>query len=156
MIVTKEIEIDMGHAVTYHNSKCRHAHGHRYLIRACVDGNVIDEKGHSSDGMVIDFSDLKRIMMDKIDAYYDHAFVIWEGDPRAELYKEAHELWHNDANRFHIVDFIPTAENLAAHWFRILDPFLKEEGIKLYELQVYETPTSCAICKEEDAYKETS
>lgn len=142
MTVSKEIEIDMGHTVTLHASKCKHLHGHRFLIRATVDGNIVEQG--SATGMVIDFSDLKAAMMKVIDLPFDHAFVIWKEDPRAELLREAHELWHNDINKLHVVDFVPTAENLAAFWFKELDRELLPRGLTLVRVDVYETPTSCA------------
>lgn len=145
MRVSKELEIDMGHAVTNHNSKCKHMHGHRYLIRAWVDDIVIQEEG-SSEGMVIDFSDLKNALVEVIDEPYDHAFVMWRGDPRIGLLQQAHEMWHNDFNKFHGLDFVPTAENLAKHWFHTLkDHLIDLYGIQLVQLDVYETPTSCAV-----------
>ena len=142
MTVSKEIEIDMGHTVTLHESKCRHLHGHRFLIRATVEGEL--QVAGSSTGMLIDFSKLKSSMMDIIDAPFDHAFVVWDQDPRAKLLKEAHELWHNDYNKFHVLPFVPTAENLAWYWFYLLDMELTHYDIRLVKLEVYETPTSCA------------
>ncbi len=142
----------MGHAVTDHGSKCKHLHGHRYRIRAGVNDKVISEKGSSSYGMVIDFSDLKRALMDVIDAPYDHAFVMWKGDVRIGLLQEAHDLWHNDYNKFHAVDYVPTAENLSADWFLALEKELRTKySIHLEELHVYETPSSMVRCTREDA-----
>ena len=144
MLVKKEIDIDMGHTVTLHDSKCKHLHGHRYRIIATVDGNLITEG--SSKGMVIDFTDLKNAMMKKIDEPYDHAFVIWVEDPRVHLLWEAHQLNYNDIGKFHMVDFVPTAENLAKHWFMSLAHELSEKyQIHLEQLEVFETPTSSAI-----------
>ena len=143
MKVTKAIEIDMGHAVTNHKSKCKHLHGHRYKIIATVDDRVQDEG--SSDGMVIDFSDLKEAMMVAIDSPFDHAFVIWDQDPRAIGLQEAHRLWHNDIGKFHLLTFVPTAENLAKRWFELLNSRLLPKKILLYQIEVYETPTSSAI-----------
>ena len=60
--ITKEIGIDMGHTVTNHDSKCKHLHGHRYRIICTVEGNIITEG--SAEGMVIDFTDLKKAMME--------------------------------------------------------------------------------------------
>ena len=145
MHVKKQIRIDMGHTVTGHSSKCRGLHGHSYDIIAIVDDKVIDDHSKSSDGMVIDFSDLKKAMMDVIDANYDHGFCIWKEDPRAELIKAANDVRHFEMNRFHLTDYIPTAENLAKHWFRALNEELKTKyKIKLYSLEVYETPGSSA------------
>ena len=144
MKITKEIGIDMGHTVTNHESKCKHLHGHRYRIICTVDDKLITEG--SAEGMVIDFSDLKKAMMDVIDAPYDHAFVIWKDDPRKDLLQQAHDSWHNDYNKFHVVDFVPTAENLTKFWFGLLELELREKyNIKLYSIEAFETPTSSAI-----------
>lgn len=143
MRISKDLEIDMGHTVTNHNSKCKHLHGHRYTIRTTVDDKLIDSG--SAEGMVIDFSDLKKAMMDVLDAPYDHAFVVWEEDPRADLLAEAHGIWHNDFNKFHRVPFVPTAENLARFWFALMKNELESSyGIKMYQIDVWETPTSVA------------
>ena len=145
MKVTKEITIAMGHSVTGHKSKCRGLHGHDYRIIATVDGDVIRTQGVSDEGMVIDFGDLKQAMMDVIDRYYDHGFIIYNGDVRAPLLEQATDLWCFEKERFHTVDFIPTAENLAKHWAKLLDIKLAERNIQLYSLEVFETPTSSAI-----------
>ena len=145
MKVTKSIQIAMGHSVTGHKSKCRGLHGHDYTIIATVDGKVSGVKGASDEGMVIDFGDLKQAMMDVIDRYYDHGFILYKEDPRAQLLQQANDLWCFEKERFHLVDFIPTAENLAKHWGDLLAAELDKSGIVLYSLEVYETPTSSAI-----------
>lgn len=144
MRISKELEIDMGHTVTNHNSKCKHLHGHRYRIRATVDDKLITEG--SAEGMVIDFSDLKKAMTDAIDTPFDHAFVIWKDDPRAVILSKAHEMWHNDFNKFHKLTFVPTAENLARYWFALLKNELEAVyNIKLHQIEVWETPSSSAL-----------
>lgn len=144
MKITKEIGIDMGHTVTNHNSKCKHLHGHRYRIICTVDDKLITEG--AAEGMVIDFSDLKKAMMDVLDAPYDHAFVIWEEDPRKDALQKAHMSWHNDVNKFQVVPFVPTAENLSKMWYNELKQELTDNyDIKLYQIEVYETPTSSVI-----------
>jgi 6-pyruvoyltetrahydropterin/6-carboxytetrahydropterin synthase len=140
MIVTKEIEIDMGHRVPNHKSKCRNPHGHRYTIEVAVDDKVIDTKGTSDEGMVIDFSDLKEIMMKEIDGNFDHGFVVYKDD----VYMNFWELMFKDGLKIITVDFIPTAENLATCWFEMLQPKLANRGIKLHHVKVWETPTSTA------------
>lgn len=141
MIITKEIEIDMGHRVPNHKSKCKNLHGHRYKIEATVDDKVIDTKGASDEGMVIDFSDLKQIMLDVLDTGFDHNSVFYENDPAL---RSLAGLQKFQDKRIHFVPFIPTAENLAKHWFELLEPKLKKRKIKLFQLKVWETPTSTA------------
>lgn len=145
MLITKEITIEMGHSVTNHSSKCRGLHGHTYRIIATAYGDLISEDGSSSEGMVIDFGQLKQSMLDVIDANFDHGFVIWEKDPRVELLKQANDLHCYQRERFHVVDFVPTAENLAKYWFLRLRDNLFKYHVQLKRLEVFETPTSSAI-----------
>lgn len=78
--IMRHLEIDMGHRVTNHDGKCRNFHGHRYRIEVAFDGVVQQESG-SSQGMVVDFSELKKLLADTIDARCDHALALWVEDP---------------------------------------------------------------------------
>jgi len=147
MLVTKEIEIDMGHRVPNHKSKCRNFHGHRYKIEVGVNDKIITTPGQSDEGMVIDFGDLKEIMMQEIDKKYDHGFVMWAGDTYYNIFKN---LYIEDSMKIIFVPFIPTAENLAKHWYMILATKLFDRGIKIHHVKVWETPTSTAVCQEEE------
>lgn len=40
---------------------------------------------HPENGMVIDFGNIKRYMMDIIDAIFDHAFVVSVADPKPSV-----------------------------------------------------------------------
>jgi len=141
MLITKQIEIDMGHRVPNHKSKCRNLHGHRYKIEVGVDDKVIDEKGVSNEGMVIDFSDLKDIMIEEIEYNFDHGFVMYNKDEFVDKFAEF-ALLSNQKIIF--VPFIPTAENLAKHWYELIKPKLQERNIKIKHVRVWETPTSTA------------
>ncbi len=140
MLVTKTIEIDMGHRVPNHKSKCRNLHGHRYKIEVGVDDKVIDTIGKTDEGMVIDFGDLKKIMMSEIDENYDHGLVLSNNDALKYKFLDLKE----SGMRIVFVDFIPTAENLAKHWFEILKQRLQERNIKIKYVKVFETPSSTA------------
>ena len=154
MIVTKQIEIDMVHRVPNHKSKCKNFHGHRYKIEVGVDDKVITTKGNTNEGMVIDFSDLKHLMMDLIDKNYDHSFVMYKNDIYRELFEQIksgfvleNDEWELKGNalKIHFVEFIPTAENLAKHWFIMLGYELKQLGIQINHVRVWETPNSTAL-----------
>lgn len=137
MLVTKQIEIDMGHRVPNHKSKCRNLHGHRYVIEVGVDDKVIIDTGASNEGMVIDFGDLKEVIMREIDDFYDHSLTLYSKDEFAQVI--------NTFNlKTNFVDFIPTAENLATHWFFILKEELQKMNIAIKYVKVWETPTSSA------------
>jgi len=152
MLISKQIEIDLGHRVPNHKSKCRNLHGHRYIIEVGVDDKVISIPGASNEGMVIDFGDLKQIMMEQIDAEYDHGFVMYDFDEFADIFKQI-KYKNNLFQKIIFVPFIPTAENLSKHWFEKIKPFLKEKQIAIKYVKVWETPTSTAIYTIEDERK---
>jgi 6-pyruvoyltetrahydropterin/6-carboxytetrahydropterin synthase len=139
MLITKEIEIDMGHRVMNHKSKCRNLHGHRYKIEVGVNDKVVDTRGISDEGMVIDFGDLKQIMMEEIDAKLDHGTMVSVEDEMLSNFLLGTD-W-----KYTVVDFIPTAENIAKYLFWKLKPILAQKQIKLFHVKLWETPTSTAI-----------
>lgn len=146
MLITKEIEIDMAHRVPNHKSKCQNLHGHRYKIEVGVDDKLVIEKGSSAEGMVIDFSDLKDIMMTKIDEVFDHNSMFYVDDPILPNLLRAIEPFQK--KKPIIVDFIPTAENIAQlFYYEIKDELLKR-GIKIKHIKLWETPTSTALYEE--------
>ena len=169
--ITREIGIDMGHRVTFHGSKCRNLHGHRYTIQATCVGPLFEEG--EQQGMVLDFGFLKDEMMKEIDTPCDHGMTLWIDDPyTAKLVGaaatvednrtviphqevEAHgycsiqllEDGTNTRGKYYIVPFVPTAENLAKHWFERLSEKVKErsEGkAHLDNIKVFETPNCSA------------
>lgn len=144
MLICRTIEIDMGHRIPNHKSKCRNLHGHRYKIEVCVDDKIITRKGDSSEGMVIDYGDLKEILLDEIDKKYDHALVIYWNDEFRKIFEEL--KLHGQKIVF--VNFIPTAENLARHWYNKLKLALSDRKINIKYVKVWETPNSVAVYEE--------
>ncbi|MAG75331.1 MAG: 6-carboxytetrahydropterin synthase QueD [Colwelliaceae bacterium] len=147
-VIAKTIEINMGHRLPNHNSKCRNLHGHRYKIEVGVQGELISSKGSSDEGMIIDFGDLKKIMVEIIDDVYDHGLVLSNEDHNLIQFLE------NPANgvktKLVVVDFIPTVENLTRHWHDLLKPKLEEKKILLKYVKTWETPTCFAVYEDED------
>jgi 6-pyruvoyltetrahydropterin/6-carboxytetrahydropterin synthase len=136
--ITKRIEFDAGHRVPDHASKCRNPHGHRYELEVEVGGEVIDEAGNPQNGMVIDFAALKQVMLDEIDARWDHAFLIYEDDAEMQFFRAA--SWKVD-----VLPFVPTAENLVRiAAMRMLVP-LKAHGIELVSCRLWETRSCSAV-----------
>lgn len=147
MIVTRSIEFPMGHRLKDHAGLCRHIHGHNYKVVVGVRCQKLDNQG-----MVIDFSDLKK-EMETVFKPYDHAFVIENGDPFGDiLFSEGvignHALlglWN--VRHLHVP---PTAENLAKHWFHELDKVIGDYDRMWVEyVDVFEsTNTSARYTKE--------
>ena len=145
MIITKTIEIDAGHRVPNHKSKCKNFHGHRYKIEVAVSGEVITKARDSNEGMVMDFGDLRSTLYDVIEKQYDHSFIMYDKDDYADKFREWQE---DDYQNIIFVPFIPTAENLAKHWYMLLKEALKHKKIEIKQVIVWETPTSAAIYEE--------
>jgi 6-pyruvoyltetrahydropterin/6-carboxytetrahydropterin synthase len=139
-IVSKQIEFDMGHRVPNHKSKCKNLHGHRYKVEAGVEGIVSQERGASNEGMVIDFGDLKQVMMTEIHDRYDHGLMVYQRDEFRALFDYMKKTGQN----IHTVPFIPTAENLAEHFYKLMKDKLTDSRMDLKYVKVWETPTSTA------------
>jgi 6-pyruvoyltetrahydropterin/6-carboxytetrahydropterin synthase len=140
--VRKEVQLDMAHRVPNHKSKCRNLHGHRYKVEAVFSGPL--EESGSSEGMVIDFGDIKTWMMDLIHDPFDHGAMFYKDD----TYKFAWKGLHDEGMNVHFVDFVPTAENLAKYFYDLLEDRISEfvaNQICLDYVRVFETPTSVAI-----------
>ncbi len=142
MLITRRLEFDAGHRISTHNSQCRHLHGHRYVVEITLSGNIISEEGVSEQGMVMDFSEIKRIAKDVLVDKWDHAFLVYAGD---KIVLEFLQSLEN--HKTVILDTQPTAENLAIKAFHILD--LAFQGIyknqlRLEQVRLYETPNCWA------------
>ena len=144
--IRRWVETDTGHRVPNHKSKCKHMHGHRYRWEAEVEGDVVIEQGVSEEGMLIDFSDVSKILTEYIHDIVDHAFVVYEGDLDA---RAALRLM-GDEHRTVVVPFIPTAENLAKWAFEQVEPHIVssyDNRLRLVAMHVRETPKSWATWK---------
>ena len=80
ILITRRIEFDAGHRIPNHTSQCRHLHGHRYVIEITLSGEIIRTEGSAEQGMVMDFSEVKRIANAVIVDHWDHAFLVYRGD----------------------------------------------------------------------------
>ena len=89
MIVCRQFKFDAAHHLPRYNGKCANVHGHSWKFDVAIGGPI------GPDGMVMDFSILKKIVQPLID-----------------------QLDHSDLN-----DSLenPTAENLAVHIYNFVD-----------------------------------
>ncbi len=142
MFITRRLEFDAGHRIPTHNSQCKHLHGHRYAIEITLSGDIITTEGLSEQGMVMDFSDVKRIAKERLVDAWDHAFLVYRGD-RVVCDFLAGLPNHKTV----ILDAVPTAENLAKIAFAILDPAYQDSyanHLRLERVRLYETPNNWA------------
>jgi 6-pyruvoyltetrahydropterin/6-carboxytetrahydropterin synthase len=147
MKIGKVIQWDMGHRVLNHRSVCKGLHGHRYKAEICVEGDLVEKKDASEEGMVIDFADIKKTAQKFIQEELDHAFMVWEKDIELlEFFK------NSKGHKPVIVPFSPTAENVAAYIFNELkDKFTDvfKTGLHLQSVKLWETPSSYALFESE-------
>jgi len=158
--VTKEVQWDMGHRIPNHKSKCRNLHGHRYKLEARITAPELGRQG-SSEGMVIDFGDLKDLLME-IHDLLDHKMLLQTGDKSLSEVKveplldeewegfEGPQIWKQHQQDGGVVDhlrcsFVPTAENLVVWCAEYLRLRMSGSDYSLCELRLYETPTSVAV-----------
>ncbi len=142
MEITTRLEFDAGHRIPHHRSQCRNLHGHRYTIEITLNGKIISKQGASENGMLMDFSDVKRIAKKCIVDVWDHAFIVYEGD--SEVLNFLNSLPNHKTVIFQTV---PTAENMAAKAFSILNNQYQDtygNHLKLKRVRLYETPNNWA------------
>ncbi|MDT0557939.1 6-carboxytetrahydropterin synthase [Ichthyenterobacterium sp. W332] len=137
--ITKQFSFETGHALYGYDGKCKNVHGHSYRLDVTVIGQPISDSTHVKFGMVIDFSDLKKIVKEEIVDVFDHATVFNKNTPHVELAKELKDRGHNVL----LVNYQPTSEMMVVDFADKIKQRLPS-NIKLYSLKLQETATSYA------------
>jgi queuosine biosynthesis protein QueD len=114
MYLAKDFYFEAAHHLTNYEGKCKNIHGHSYRLRVTIKGKP------ENNGMIMDFSDLKKIVNDNIVGVFDHT----------------------DLNE-HLDQ--PTAENLCIYIWEAL-----KSDLPLYEVKLWETRDSSAFIRSED------
>lgn len=120
MKVTKIFTFDSAHNLVNYNGKCENLHGHTYRLEVTVEGKP------DSDGIVIDFVKLKKIVDECVIEKLDHKYL-------------------NEC-----LGFNTTCENMAVWIWNELESKLKSDAYHLYKIKLWETPTSFAEITEDD------
>ncbi len=107
--ITKEFGFEAAHKLDWHSGKCKNLHGHSYKIEITISGEI------NKNGVVMDFSDFKKIAQEKAIEKLDHKYL--------------NEIISN-----------PTAENIAVWIWQQL-----KEDLNLHEVRVWETESNSAI-----------
>lgn len=137
--ITKQFNFETGHALHGYDGKCKNVHGHSYKLSVTVIGKPITDTSNVKYGMVIDFSDLKKIVKEEIVDVFDHATVFNKNTPHVELANELSERGHHVI----LVDYQPTSENMVIDFARKIKNRLPQ-NINLFSLKLQETETSFA------------
>ena len=140
--ITREFSFEGAHALRGYDGKCSHIHGHSYRMAVTVIGEPVAEENSPKKGMVIDFTDLKRIVNENITDRFDHALVMSRDSTLADQIEKVY-------GNVIIVDFQPTSEMLVSYFAKIISERLPE-GVKLFCIKLWETQKSCAAWYSED------
>ncbi|MDB5797861.1 MAG: queD [Paucimonas sp.] len=142
LTITRKLEFDAGHRIPDHKSQCRNLHGHRYTLEITLVGEVIQNEGHTDNGMIMDFSDVKTIAKTHLVDVWDHAFITFSRDTVVREFLDS-----LPGHKTVVIDCIPTVENLARTAFAILQPAFHDRygtGLRLQRLVLHETPNCWA------------
>jgi 6-pyruvoyltetrahydropterin/6-carboxytetrahydropterin synthase len=131
--VTREIRFCYGHRLLNYAGKCRHLHGHNGRAVITLAAPRLDDLG-----MVMDFSEIKRVVAGWIDANLDHRMLLHRDDPAlAYLRQQGEPIFQLDVN--------PTAENIA----KLIYDFAVGQGFPVVEVRLWETDDSYATYRQE-------
>ncbi|MEQ3662915.1 MAG: 6-carboxytetrahydropterin synthase [Flavobacterium sp.] len=137
--ITKQFTFETGHALYGYDGKCKNVHGHSYKLSVTVIGKPITDISNVKYGMVIDFTDLKKIVKEEIVDNFDHATVFNKNTPHIELAKELKDRGHHVI----LVNYQPTSENMVIDFAEKISKRLPN-NINLFSLKLQETETSFA------------
>lgn len=137
--ITKQFSFETGHALYGYDGKCKNVHGHSYKLSVTVIGTPINDSDNVKFGMVIDFSDLKKIVREEIVDVFDHATVFNQNTPHVELAQELKNRGHHVI----LVNYQPTSENMVIDFAKKIQDRLPN-NIQLHSLKLQETESSFA------------
>ena len=132
--VSRQIDFCYGHRLLNYAGKCCHLHGHNGRLVIGFDAGRLDEHG-----MVLDFTEIKRVVSSWIDENLDHRMILERSDPAVPVLEELGEP-------LFLMDESPTAENLAKLIFEVA----LSAGLPVREVRLWETPQCVAAYRLED------
>lgn len=142
--ITRRLEIDAGHRVAMHESRCKNLHGHRWCIEVEATAPELD-----SIGRIIDFGVLKERLGGWLDGMWDHGFILWEEDH--EAIKAVTQV---QGQKVTTIPWNPTSENIARFLLdRVCPTLFADTPISIVSITVWETPNCRATARVEDGSK---
>jgi len=138
MKVTKIFDWHCAHLLEGHRGLCKNLHGHTYKLEIESENDLILDDV-SSEGMVIDFSDLKNIVKKEIVDKFDHALILNIENQKLIEFAEK-QGW-----KILVLPFRTTAENMAKWIFKVLCRQSRLEiNLNVTRVRLWETDTSYA------------
>ena len=115
-------EFASAHTLSGYPGACSRMHGHNWKVEVEVEADTLDEIG-----MAIDFKAIKRAA-NEIGDRLDHRYL-------------------NELEPFTEVN--PTAENIAAYFYRELQRKLNDERVRVRSVTLWETDRACVRYSED-------
>jgi 6-pyruvoyltetrahydropterin/6-carboxytetrahydropterin synthase len=136
--VTREFTFEMAHVLWNYDGPCRNVHGHSYRLFVTISGVPANDIMNPKNGMVLDFTELKTIVLREIISVFDHAVVV-----SRDFDKKKIAVFKETFGNTVIVEYQPTCENLVTDFSRRIIK-LMPPGIHVHSLKLYETAKSYA------------
>lgn len=134
--ITKEFSFEAAHRLDNYDGLCRNIHGHSYRLAVTVIGEPQGDTQSAKEGMVMDFSVLKRIVNEEVIDRMDHAVILCETSATVEALQSVTE-------RIVPVPYRPTCENMVIDFAERIKRRLPR-GVELLSVRLNETATSYA------------
>jgi 6-pyruvoyltetrahydropterin/6-carboxytetrahydropterin synthase len=135
--ITKEFSFEAAHALKGYDGPCRNIHGHSYKLNVTIGGVPAADPSSPKNGMIMDFSDLKKIIKSRIVDPLDHALIL-PSDMDLEPFRASEYF-----SKLYVVDYQPTSENMLVDFAAKIQALLPP-GVMLQALRLRETGTSYA------------
>lgn len=129
--VTQQIDFCYGHRLLNYEGKCKDLHGHNGRVVISLEGETLDARG-----MLVDFTDIKRVIRGWINDELDHRMILHQDDPLLPFLVSHHQP-------VHVIPHNPTAENIA----RLIFDYAQGQGFPVVEVVLWETRNSRAAFK---------
>jgi len=136
--LTKEFHFEMAHALWNYNGSCKSIHGHSYKLFVTLLGEPVNNLNDPKNGMVADFSEIKKWIKLPVLDQLDHALLI-SNDAKTENLLPVSQMF----DKLKIVDYQPTCENLLIDIVQKIKPLIPDNLI-LHSVKLCETATSYA------------
>lgn len=131
--VTKIIHFCYGHRLLNYEGMCQHPHGHNGRVEILLESEKLDNRG-----MVVDFSDISRIVKKWIDSTLDHRMLLKTEDPMIAFLKQNNEPYFTMKEN-------PTAENIA----KLIYEYARSQKFPVKKVTLWETESSFASYSEQ-------
>ena len=121
--VTRRIDFCYGHRLLNYDGKCKNLHGHNGRAEIAIASHALDDLG-----MVLDFTEIKRVVNSWVDETLDHRMILHQDDPAVPMLQELGEP-------LYLLDTNPTAENIA----KLIGEFAVQHGFPVVQVDLWET-----------------